>query len=137
MDGAGQHYTAEQCGCLEYCVFSVNAARGENLLESIFEGFFEFRRRAGHLLSERGHGATIARIVSMPWAQVPVRVATLALLRRGVALRDACGNALPIGNSSLLKILLRVEVRVERTMREAGGLHYFADSDIVESPFAK
>jgi hypothetical protein len=37
----------------------------------------------------------------MPGAQVPVRVVTLALLRRSVALRDACGNALPVGKARL------------------------------------
>ena len=45
---------------------------GEHVLKSLLEGGFEFRDRASHLLRQRGHGAAVAWIISVPPAQVPV-----------------------------------------------------------------
>jgi hypothetical protein len=39
-----------------------------------------------------------------------------------MALSAICRNSLAIRNCSLLKLLLGAEVRVERAMRQAGGL---------------
>jgi hypothetical protein len=40
-----------------------------------------------------------------------------------------------LGNHSLLKFLLRTEVSVECSMRQAGCLHHFGYGHIVKSPF--
>src|SRR5262245_58974259 len=71
----------------------------------------------------------------MPRTQVAVSVCSPALSRRAVAPSAICRNALSMGNCSFLKLLLRAEMRVECTMRQASGLHHLAHAYILKSPF--
>src|SRR6516225_649446 len=71
----------------------------------------------------------------MPRSQVAVSVRSPALSRRAVAPSAICRNALSMGNCSFLKLLLRAEMGVECTMRQASGLHHLAHAYILKSPF--
>jgi hypothetical protein len=73
----------------------------------------------------------------MPRAQVSSAYARRALVRRAVAPSATRRDALSIYNCSFLKLFLRAEMRVECSVCQAGSLHHFAYSYVLESPFTE